>query len=115
MTINPNVFRLYDIRGIAGQEFSEEEIVDRMMLPMIFETARCVEEQIVATPNEADMGLILGIGFPPFRGGALKYADTVGLKNLVEKAEKYATLGKLYAAPERLAAMAADGETFYRR
>ena len=97
------------------REFSEEEIVDRMMLPMIFETARCVEEQIVATPNEADMGLILGIGFPPFRGGALKYADTVGLKNLVEKAEKYATLGKLYAAPERLAAMAADGETFYRR
>ena len=45
-------------------EISDEEIIDRMMIPMIIETARCLEEGIVDTPNEADMGLIMGIGFP---------------------------------------------------
>ena len=56
------------------------------MIPMIIETARCLEEGIVDTPNEADMGLIFGIGFPPFHGGALKYADRMGLKALCERA-----------------------------
>ena len=97
------------------KEFSEEEIIDRHMLPMIIETARCLEEGIVETANEADMGLILGIGFPPFRGGALKYADTLGLKTVCEKADKYAHLGKLYEPTERMREMAAKGETYYQQ
>ena len=51
------------------------------------ETARCLEEGIVDSPNEADMGLIMGIGFPPFHGGALKYADRMGLAELCARAE----------------------------
>ena len=96
------------------KEMSEEEIIDRHMLPMIIETARCLEEGIVETPNEADMGLVLGIGFPPFRGGALKYADTLGLKTVVEKAAKFASLGKLYEPTARMKEMAAKGETYYK-
>ncbi len=57
-------------------EFTEEEIIDRLMLPMIIETVRCLDEGIVESATEADMGLVYGVGFPPFRGGALKYADT---------------------------------------
>ena len=46
------------------------------MIPMVIETARCLEEGIVETPNEADMGLIFGIGFPPFHGGALYQTES---------------------------------------
>lgn len=96
------------------KDFDAEEIIDRHMLPMIIETARCLEDGIVATASEADMGLILGIGFPPHHGGALKYADTLGLATVVEKAERYAHLGKLYEPTERMKAMAASGETYYQ-
>ena len=92
---------------------NEEEIVDRLMLPMIIETARCLEEGIVESVPEADMGLIMGIGFPPFRGGALKYADTLGLKAVVDKAAKYAALGKLYEPTAKMKEMAAAGTKYY--
>ncbi|MDM4770131.1 fatty acid oxidation complex subunit alpha FadB [Solimonas sp. SE-A11] len=95
------------------KEFSEAEIVDRLMLPMIIETVRCLDEGIVETPTEADMGLILGIGFPPFRGGALKYADTIGMKTILEKAAQYAHLGKLYEPTESMKKMAAEGKTYF--
>lgn len=104
---------VFDIIGKPSKEFSNEEIVERLMIPMIFEVARCYEEGIIATPAEADMGLIYGLGFPPFRGGALKYADEVGIETLVKQAEKYKHLGEAYTAPEGVAAMAKDGKTFY--
>ncbi len=96
-------------------ELTDEEIIDRMMIPMIIETARCFEEGIVDTVNEADMGLIMGIGFPPFRGGAFKYADTVGLATICEKAKALTHLGTLYEPTERMLEMAAKGETYYSK
>jgi len=104
---------LAHVQPDGQKEFSPEEIVDRHMLPMIIETARCLEEGIVATPNEADMGLILGIGFPPHHGGALKYADTLGMQTVLDKCAKYEHLGELYAPTDRMQAMAANGETYY--
>lgn len=97
------------------KEFDEEEVIDRLMLPMIIETVRCLDEGIVGSPAEADMGLIYGIGFPPFRGGALKYADTLGMKTVIEKAAKYAHLGKLYEPTESMKQMAATGATYYKK
>jgi 3-hydroxyacyl-CoA dehydrogenase/enoyl-CoA hydratase/3-hydroxybutyryl-CoA epimerase/enoyl-CoA isomerase len=97
----------------TGVELSDQALIDRMMIPMIIETARCLEEGIVDTANEADMGLIMGIGFPPFRGGAFKYADTVGLAYICEEAKKYVHLGKLYEVTPRMQEMAANGETYY--
>jgi len=95
------------------KDFTDEEIVDRMMIPMIIETVRCLDEGIVETPAEADMGLIMGIGFPPFRGGALKYADSIGLNVILEKCAKYASLGKLYEPTESMKKMAAEGKLYY--
>jgi 3-hydroxyacyl-CoA dehydrogenase / enoyl-CoA hydratase / 3-hydroxybutyryl-CoA epimerase / enoyl-CoA isomerase len=91
----------------------EEEIVARLMLPLILEAARCVEDGIAASPGDVDMCLILGLGFPRYLGGALKYADYLGLKNVVDRADNWAGLSPIYRLGERLRAMAARGEVFY--
>jgi 3-hydroxyacyl-CoA dehydrogenase/enoyl-CoA hydratase/3-hydroxybutyryl-CoA epimerase/enoyl-CoA isomerase len=106
---------LAKVQPKGKQDFSEEDVIDRLMLPMIIETVRCLDEGIVASPQEADMGLILGIGFPPFRGGALKYADTLGMKTVLDKAARFADLGKLYEPTESMKKMAADGATYYKK
>ena len=95
------------------KEFDAEEIIARCMIPMCVEIARCLEEGIVDTPSEADMGLIFGIGFPPFRGGACRYMDTVGLADFVALADKYAHLGNLYKVTDRMREMAANGESYF--
>lgn len=94
-------------------QITDEEIVERMMLPMIFECARCLEENIVATPTEVDMGLLLGLGFPPFRAGALKYADRIGAKNILALSEKYTNKGNMYLPTEGLRKQAAENKTYY--
>ncbi|MGB8901458.1 MAG: 3-hydroxyacyl-CoA dehydrogenase NAD-binding domain-containing protein, partial [Methylocella sp.] len=91
----------------------EEEIALRMMLPLILEAARCVEDGIAASPGEVDMCLTLGLGLPRYLGGALKYADYLGLKNVVDRADNWAGLGPIYHPSERLRAMAAAGDVFY--
>lgn len=104
------------VRGVAreNREFSDEEIISRMMVPLCLETVRCLEDGIVASPAEADMALIYGIGFPPFRGGALRYIDAMGVEAFVKLADGLAEeLGPLYAPTEKLREMAAAGETFY--
>ena len=95
------------------KEFDAEEIIARCMIPMCIEIARCLEEGIVDTPNEADMGLIFGIGFPPFRGGACRYMDTVGMANFVALCDKFASLGNLYKPTDRMREMAANGESYF--
>jgi 3-hydroxyacyl-CoA dehydrogenase/enoyl-CoA hydratase/3-hydroxybutyryl-CoA epimerase/enoyl-CoA isomerase len=95
------------------KEFSDTEIVERMMLPVIIEAAYALEEGVVATPAELDMALLLGVGFPKYLGGALKYADWIGLAKVVELADKYAYLGKAYQATPRMREMAAHGRTYY--
>ncbi|MGR2737842.1 fatty acid oxidation complex subunit alpha FadB [Billgrantia sp. Q4P2] len=96
------------------KEFSDEDIVARMMVPLCLETVRCLEDGIVDTPAEADMALIYGIGFPPFRGGALRYIDAMGVAEFVELADGLAEeLGPLYAPTDKLRQMAQSGERFY--
>jgi 3-hydroxyacyl-CoA dehydrogenase / enoyl-CoA hydratase / 3-hydroxybutyryl-CoA epimerase / enoyl-CoA isomerase len=94
--------------------FSDDDIIARMMVPLCLETVRCLEDDIVSTPAEADMALIYGIGFPPFRGGALRYIDAMGVGEFVKLAEGLAEeLGPLYAPTDKLRKMAETGERFY--
>ncbi|WFE71514.1 fatty acid oxidation complex subunit alpha FadB [Halomonas sp. M1] len=96
------------------KEFTDEDIIARMMVPLCLETVRCLEDGIVETPAEADMALIYGIGFPPFRGGALRYIDAMGVAEFVKLAENLADeLGPLYAPTEKLRQMAQNNEQFY--
>ncbi|MBP2195992.1 fatty acid oxidation complex subunit alpha FadB [Pantoea cypripedii] len=93
--------------------FSDEEIANRMMLPMLHEVVRCLEEKIIASPAEADMALVYGLGFPPFRGGAFRYMDTLGNSTVVDQAKRYTALGPLYALPELLVHMAHQHQSWY--
>ncbi len=103
------------LSGVASndKDFDKQEIIDRLMIPMVNETIRCLEEGIVASPSEADMALMYGIGFPPFRGGVFRYVDTVGLANFVAKADKYKDLGEIYHVTEKTRQMAEAGQDFY--
>ena len=95
-------------------EVTDAEIEERMMLPMINESIRCLEDKIVETPMEVDLGLLYGLGFPPYRCGALKYVDTLGLKNVIEKAHKYESVSPVYKVPQMALAMAQSGKLFYQ-
>ncbi|MDN5937430.1 MAG: fatty acid oxidation complex subunit alpha FadB [Salinisphaera sp.] len=100
-------------RPDGKREAGDGEIVERMMLPLIIEAARCLEEGIAGTAGEVDTGLILGLGFPRFRGGALKYADRQGLAWVVDRADAHADLGPLYQPTERMRQMAIKDGRYY--
>ncbi|NHN36028.1 fatty acid oxidation complex subunit alpha FadB [Pseudomaricurvus alcaniphilus] len=107
---------VYDLIAAVSEprrDFDDEEIVARCMLPMVIEMARCLEEGIVGTAAEADMALVYGLGFPAFRGGVFRWADSIGLAKLVAYSDKYQHLGKLYQVTEQQRAMAAAGKSYY--
>jgi 3-hydroxyacyl-CoA dehydrogenase / enoyl-CoA hydratase / 3-hydroxybutyryl-CoA epimerase / enoyl-CoA isomerase len=95
------------------REVSKEEITDRLFLPMLTEASRVLTEGIVREPGDVDMGLILGIGFPTFRGGLLRWADEVGLGNILERLKKYEPLGPRFRPTEQMRKLAAEGRGFY--
>ena len=99
----------------GDRPLDEDEITDRLFLPMLLEATRVLEEKIVREPADVDMGLILGIGFPPFRGGILRWCDSLGAGKVVEKLGKYAHLGKRFEPTESLLGLAKAGESFYPR
>ena len=109
-SVDPETYEL--IKGVVAErrEFTPEEIVERCMIPMVNEVARCLEDGIVASAAEADMSLIYGIGFPPFRGGACRYVDQMGAAAYVEMARKHASLGKLYEPPKLLLDLASSAK-----
>ena len=95
------------------RDASQEELQDRLFLPMLTEASRVLTEGIVRDPGDVDMGLILGIGFPAYRGGLLRWADTLGLPAVLEKLRKYETLGPRYAPTEQMKKLAAERRGFY--
>jgi len=97
------------------REITDEEIQHRLILPMLLEATRALEEEIVRDPRDVDLGLIFGIGFPPFKGGLLFWADTVGAKTLLEWLEPLKELGKRFAPTQMLQEMADDNSKFYDR
>ncbi|MCD9508125.1 fatty acid oxidation complex subunit alpha FadB [Photobacterium phosphoreum] len=112
-TIDPQTATLLASIAATPTSFDNATIIDRMMIPMINEVVRCLEENIIATPAEADMALVYGLGFPPFRGGVFRYLDHLGLANYVALADSYQSLGPLYQVPDGLRAKAIANERYY--
>lgn len=94
-------------------EISDEDIIARMLVPMVTELTRCLDEQIVESPAEADMALVYGTGFPPFRGGVFRWIDFIGAKTFCDMAAKFTHLGALYEPPASLKAKATNSQKFY--
>lgn len=85
----------------------------RLVFLMVNEAARCVEEKVVDSPEDADYGMILGTGFAPFRGGPLRFAEHVGLNKVVDELEKLAQTEEKFLPCEILKKHARDGTKFY--
>jgi 3-hydroxyacyl-CoA dehydrogenase/enoyl-CoA hydratase/3-hydroxybutyryl-CoA epimerase len=92
---------------------NEEGLAHRLIFLMVNEAARCVEEKVVRSPEDADYGMILGTGFAPFRGGPLRFAEHFGLKNVVDELERLAQTQEKFSPCEILKKHARDGTKFY--
>ena len=97
----------------TGTKLDKETLTNRLFLPMLVEATRVLEENIVRDPRDVDLGLIFGIGFPPFKGGLLFWADTLGAQQIVEMLKPYESLGPRYQPTELLSELAAQGRKFY--
>ena len=104
---------LGSIQPHGSKVIPDRELLERLMLPMIVEAARCLEEGIVESAAEVDMSLVLGLGFPRYAGGPLKYADWLGMNVVVRRCDAYASLGPMYKPTEGMRAAATAGVGYY--
>ena len=83
---------IYDLIGGGRdrKQFSEATIQDRCFFAMLNECAYCLQEDIVENPRDIEIGVIFGLGFPPFRGGILHHADSLGLSRVVDSMDQLA-------------------------
>jgi len=97
-----------------AKHFGREELQKRMVLLMVNEAARCLEEQIVTEPADVDFAMIMGTGFAPFRGGPLRHAESLGLERVVETMKRLADTGAAYFGPcSLLQKLAGERKRFY--
>ena len=92
---------------------NESELAHRLVFLMVNEAARCLEEKVVESPEDADYGMILGTGFAPFRGGPLRFAEHFGLKGIVEGMERLAQSEEKFLPCEILKKHAREDAKFY--
>lgn len=106
---------VYALLGVQpGGKLSAEQISNRCLVQMLNEAVRCLEEGIIASARDGDIGAIFGIGFPPFIGGPFRYIDALGATTLVADLRRYeAQFGSRFAPSALLLQMAEQGKTFY--
>src|SRR6185437_13251686 len=100
--------------GELAKGLTREDLQERMVLLMVNEAARCLEEQVVATADDVDFGMVMGTGFAPFRGGPLRYADAHGIEKIYLAMRKWVATGASYFEPCALVeTMAKTGHKFH--
>jgi 3-hydroxyacyl-CoA dehydrogenase / enoyl-CoA hydratase / 3-hydroxybutyryl-CoA epimerase len=108
-----SVYRLLNIK--ANHAADAQLVVDRMIFAMVNEAAMILDEKIVASAGELDLAMIMGTGFPPFRGGLLRYADKLGLPYILARLDDLAQKhGKRFLATAALRKLAEQDGKFYR-
>jgi 3-hydroxyacyl-CoA dehydrogenase/enoyl-CoA hydratase/3-hydroxybutyryl-CoA epimerase len=94
---------------------TDDQIIERILLAMIQEASLCLEEKIVSDPKFVDLAMVFGTGFPPFRGGVLAYADSIGLPQVQEKLEALAKrFPERFEPTAQIKEMAKHNRTFVR-
>ncbi len=110
--VDSDVYRLIG-RKPSGAPADPDLVADRLILPMVNEAARCLDEGVVADAGSLDLAMIMGTGFPPFRGGLLRWADGQGLTSLGESMERLASQVAPRFAPSQAFARRAESGGFY--
>ncbi|NOU49701.1 fatty acid oxidation complex subunit alpha FadJ [Pseudoalteromonas sp. JBTF-M23] len=105
---------VYELLGITtSPRLNKQEIASRCVAQMLNEAARCLDEGIIASPRDGDIGAIFGIGFPPFLGGPFSYMDKRGASKICSELSTYATDNPVFTPAPSLMAMAEKGAKFY--
>jgi 3-hydroxyacyl-CoA dehydrogenase/enoyl-CoA hydratase/3-hydroxybutyryl-CoA epimerase len=100
--------------GAARRSFAAREIQERLTFAFLNEAARCLQEQVLRSPRDGDVGAIFGLGFPPFLGGPFRHLDHLGARFVVEVLERLqARHGQRFAPAPLLAEMARAGRSFH--
>ena len=91
-----------------------EDVIDLLVLPIVNEAAQCLEEEVVRSPGEVDLAMVAGAGFPPFRGGPLRYADSIGAPEVCRRLERLAAEHGTHLEPvPHLRDLARTGRRFH--
>jgi 3-hydroxyacyl-CoA dehydrogenase/enoyl-CoA hydratase/3-hydroxybutyryl-CoA epimerase len=100
--------------GEQRTALASDEVVRRTVLPMLDEAVRCLEDGVLRSPRDGDVGAVFGIGFPPFRGGPFRYIDTLGPGTVVRALDELAARhpGR-FVACDTLRLMAQNSARFY--
>jgi 3-hydroxyacyl-CoA dehydrogenase/enoyl-CoA hydratase/3-hydroxybutyryl-CoA epimerase len=98
---NPKIYDL--LGGTTRRSVDRFEIQDRLSLLMVNEAVHCLQEGVISSPRDGDLGAILGLGFPPFRGGPFRHVDSVGRGTIRKRLDGLAQqLGKRFEPAETL-------------
>lgn len=110
--VDESVYKLLGIK--TSKTMSKEQIAERCVLLMLNEAAMCLDEDLIRSARDGDIGAIFGIGFPPFLGGPFRYMDTLGVSHVVARLEHYqGQFGDRFAPAAILKKMAKNNSTFY--
>ncbi|WP_010583883.1 3-hydroxyacyl-CoA dehydrogenase NAD-binding domain-containing protein [Schlesneria paludicola] len=110
---DPEVQQLIAHRVTKKSELSDDDVADRLFLCMALEAIRALSDKIARQPGDIDMAMILGVNFPAFRGGPLRWCDTEGAAKIAERSKKWESLGHRFDVPAALAEAAKNGTHFY--
>jgi 3-hydroxyacyl-CoA dehydrogenase/enoyl-CoA hydratase/3-hydroxybutyryl-CoA epimerase len=105
---------VYELLGVTiAPRLNKQEIANRCVAQMLNEAARCLDEGIIASARDGDIGAIFGIGFPPFLGGPFSYMDKRGISKVCSELSTFATDNPVFTPAEPLMSMAEAGRQYY--
>ncbi len=111
---SPNAYEVLRAQPKAASPFPPDQVESRLLLPMVNEAAFCLEEAVVPGPGKLDLAMILGTGFPPFHGGLLRWADSLGLPRVRSLLEELAgRFGPRFEPARSIRRLADARGTFY--
>lgn len=110
--VNPSVYSFFG--GVNRKTIDKDEIQQRLSWMMINEAAYCLQEEILSSPRDGDLGAILGLGFPPFLGGPFRFMDSIGIKKaLTDLKSLESKFGKRFKAAKIIQDYEKKGKLFY--
>jgi 3-hydroxyacyl-CoA dehydrogenase/enoyl-CoA hydratase/3-hydroxybutyryl-CoA epimerase len=111
---DPEIYTMLTRYKVSPKGIPSDEMVDRCLLVFVNESARCLEEKILAHPHDGDVGAVFGLGFPPVWGGPFKYVDHIGAKIIVDRLQTLADrYGERFKPADILHEYARSGKKFF--